>query len=48
MEGPPPSKKLRAAERDDCKQLLDGFQTERVLMNDVKSKKVHVLGNPKI
>eukprot|EP00111_Clytia_hemisphaerica_P000616 TCONS_00001773-protein len=40
----PPAKKARAAESESCDNLLDGFETVKILMNDVKAKKVHVLG----
>ena len=40
----PSAKKFKAAENDDCAHLLDGFQVKKILLNDVKSKKVHILG----
>lgn len=40
----PVAKKFKAADNKDCSNLFDGFQVKQILMNDVKSKKVHVLG----
>lgn len=40
----PAAKKFKAAEDDDCANLFDGFEFKRILLNDVKSKKVHILG----
>ena len=40
----PPAKRARAAESEECDDLLHGFETVKILMNDVKAKKVHVLG----
>jgi len=40
----PPSKKSRSEDQEIDKVSLDGFQTKNILMNDVKAKKVHVLG----
>ena len=40
----PATKKFKAAEDDGCANLFDGFEVKRVLSNDVKSKKVHILG----
>lgn len=38
------AKKFKAAEGDDCANLFDGFEVKRILSNDVKSKKVHIIG----
>ena len=31
--------------QEEKSEVLDGFQVTKVLMNDPKSKRVHVLGN---
>ena len=42
--GDPPQKKQKVNEVEEEELKLDGFETERILINDVKSKRVHVLG----
>ena len=44
MEASPNKRKRKSEDQETENSLLDGFQIKKILMNDVKSKKVHILG----